>query len=217
MIDQALARRRMVENQLRPSDVTDRALLAAMGEVPRERFVDTARQAVAYLDEPVPLPGGVRLMAAPTSFARLVQLAAIGPGDRVLHFGCATGYGTAVLARLAREVVAIEPDAVLAGRARETLDALGLSRIAVVPGGADAVARHGRFDAIVIEGAVEIVPDAMLDALEEGGRLVAVIRDAGRSVAHLFVRSGRDIAGRADFDVVMPSLPGFARPAAFRF
>jgi protein-L-isoaspartate(D-aspartate) O-methyltransferase len=217
MIDQATARWRMVESQLRPNDVTDRRIVNAMGAVPRERFVDPSRAELAYLDDAAPAPGNTRRLASPTAFARLVQLADIQPADRVLDVGCASGYSTAILARLAGEVVALEEDAGLAAIAGDNLRALGLANVRVIKGGPDAARGQGPFDAIVIEGSVEVVPDGLLQLLAENGRLVAVVRERGQSRANVFVRSGGRVAGRAEFDAVMPPLPGYERPAGFQF
>ena len=121
MTDSKLQRLNMVESQVRPSDVTDRRIIKAMLEVPREKFVPASLASMAYMDEPLPVGtangAGARYLLAPRTFAKLVQLADVGPESRVLDVGCATGYSTAVLARLAKRVVAVESDQEL-GRAR---------------------------------------------------------------------------------------------------
>lgn len=207
MTDFARARRTMVDNQLRTSGITDRRLLAAMGEVPRERFVPEARQSLAYIDDVQPL-NATRKLAAPAPFAKLVQLARIEHTDRVLDVGCGTGYSTAVLAQLAEFVVAVEENATLAGRARALLAELGLGNIVVVDGAlTSAAASEGPYDVIVLEGTVPDVPAELLGQLKADGRLVAPIGQPGKvPVAHLFAKSGKGVASRADFDARLPPL-----------
>jgi len=207
MTDFDHARKVMVDNQLRTSAITDRRLLIAMGEVPRERFVPGPRHALAYIDEAQPL-GGARKLAAPAPFAKLVQLAAIEHTDQVLDLGCGTGYSTAVLARLAAHVVAVEDEPALASAARSNLAALGVANASVVEGPlATAGKANGPYDMVVVEGALAEVPDALLGQLKPEGRLVAIIAENGRpGVAHLFVKSGKGIAARAEFDAKLPPL-----------
>ncbi|MBI4923153.1 MAG: protein-L-isoaspartate O-methyltransferase [Devosia nanyangense] len=207
MTDFDHARKTMVDNQLRTANVTDRRVLAAMGEVPRERFVPGARRALAYIDEAQPL-SPTRKLGAPAPFAKLVQLAAVSHTDRVLDLGCGTGYSAAVLARLAAHVVAVETDPALAAAARKTLAELEVGNVGVVEGALEtAGGADGPYDVIVIEGALEEVPDALLAQLKPEGRLAALIAAPGRpAVAHLFVRSGEGIAAKAEFDAVLPPL-----------
>lgn len=208
MIDFERARKAMVDNQLRTSAITDRRLLGAMGEIPREQFVPEARRSLAYIDEAHRLPGGsARALPPPAPFAQLVQLAGVGPTDTVLDVGTGNGYSAAVLARLAGTVVALESDAGLAAEARANLAAVGAGTVEVIEGPLDAGAsRKGPYDAIVIEGAVAAVPDKLFGQLREGGRLVALIRSGATAVAHVFVRSGDDFAGRATFNTTLPPL-----------
>ena len=207
MTDFERARKVMVDNQLRTSGITDRRLLVAMGEVPRERFVPAAWRGLAYIDEALPL-GGVRKLGAPAPFAKLLQLAAIEHTDRVLDLGCGTGYSAAVLARLADVVVAVESDPSLAARARSALAELGVTNVTVAEGAIETAGKaKGPFDVIVVEGVVGAIPDALLNQLKSDGRLVALIADEGKpAVAHLFVKSGKTIAARAEFDARLPPL-----------
>lgn len=207
MTDFAHARRIMVDNQLRTSGITDRRLLAAMGEVPRELFVPAVRRELAYIDAAQPLNAS-RWLGAPAPFARLVQLAAIEHTDRVLDLGCGTGYSSAVLARLAAEVVAVDDDASLAADARKALAAVGASNVTVVDGALSTAGKdRAPFDVILLEGVVAEVPDALFGQLGPEGRLVALIGAAGQvPVAHLFAKSGKGIAARADFDARLPPL-----------
>jgi len=207
MTDFDRARRVMVDNQLRTAGVTDRRLLAAMGEVPREIFVPEARRAFAYIDAPLTI-SATRQLGAPAPFARLVQLAAVDGVDRVLDLGCGSGYSAAVLARLAHSVVAVESDAALATAARARLADLGCDNVTVVEGPLETAGKaQGPYDVIVIEGVVADVSDALLAQLEPEGRLVALVAEDGRPpVAHVFARAGRRIASQAMFDARLPPL-----------
>lgn len=220
MIDFAAARKKMVENQLRTSSVTDRRLLAVMAQLPRELFVPEQRRELAYIDEAQPLlpAGPQRFLPAPAPFARLVQLAEVDAADRVLDLGCASGYSAAVLARLAARVVAVESDAGLAAAARTNLAALGIGNVEVIEGAVEAGAPHnGLFDVIVLEGAVDAVPPELLSQLAVNGRLVAVESAGNAAVAHLYVRSQTDVAGRPAFNASLPPLRAVQRPPAFVF
>ncbi len=221
MIDSKQQRINMVESQVRPSDVTDRRIIRAMLEVPREAFVPQSLQALAYMDEAVAAidadggrPG--RCLLAPRTFAKLVQLAEIGSDAVVLDVGCATGYSTAVLARLAKSVVAVEVDAALAARATQTLRHLGVGNAVVIEGALEkGAASHAPFDAILLEGAVPQVPEALLEQLKDGGRLVAVIADGIFGRAQVWRRTGKVFDARPVFDAGAQPLPGFARQAEF--
>src|SRR5476649_375367 len=125
MTDFALARRNMIDGQLRPNRVTNAQLLAAIGEVPRERFLPEATRSVAYADDDVPLGNG-RYLMEPMVLARLIQTLQAGPGDKALVVASGRGYGAALLASLVTSVVAVESDAGLAGSADQTIKALGL-------------------------------------------------------------------------------------------
>jgi protein-L-isoaspartate(D-aspartate) O-methyltransferase len=218
MVDFAQARRTMVDSQVRPSDVTDLRLIAAMLDVAREQFVPAAHRAIAYLDMDVPVGEGGRALLKPMVFSKLLQAAGVAEGDRVLDVGCATGYSAAVLARLAGEVVALEEDVALARIAGETLAASGVSNASVVSGPLhDGWQRGAPYDVIVVEGASEVVPAALLAQLKEGGRLVAVIGSGPMGKATIFRSGGGRASGQTLFDATAPLLPGFARPAAFVF
>jgi len=216
-MDWTKARENMVEGQVRTADVTDRALIGALLEIPRERFVPAAQRHLAYADTAVPLGAGRRMMA-PMHFARMVQIAGIGASDLVLDVGCATGYSTAVLARLAGSVVAIEEDDGLVAAATAALGDIGADNSAVMTaplrGG---LAAEGPYDAILLEGAVEVVPDGLLDQLAEAGRLIGVVSGPGTGRICRFDRRDGRIGRRSYFDAAVPPLPGFAREPAFEF
>ena len=209
------ARLNMVETQIRPADVTDQRVLAAIGAVAREKFVPRGAAALAYADVPVQVAPG-RYLLDPRSFAKLLQLAEISAEDRILDVGCATGYSAAVLARLGAEVVALEQDADLVRAASQLLaDAVG--RVEVVQGGlVEGVKGQAPYDVIFINGAVEQVPESLLGQLAEGGRLVTVIND-GQSRSWLFLKEKGKVGKRPDFDAEVPVLAGFRKAVGFLF
>ena len=219
MVDFEHARMAMVDNQLRTSGVTDRRILSAMGEVPREAFVPEARQSLAYIDEAHVLPGPAgRAIPAPAPFARLLQLAEIDASDSVLDVGTGSGYSAAVLAKLAGSVAALESDTALVAAARENLAQVGAENVAVVQGALfDGAPNHAPFDVILLEGAVTRVPDSLLSQLKEGGRLVALVNSGAAPVANVFVRRGDEFAPRVEFNANMPPLTREAAPEAFVF
>jgi protein-L-isoaspartate(D-aspartate) O-methyltransferase len=215
MTDYAAARRHMVDGQVRTADVTDFRIISAMLEVPRERFMPPASVSLAYLDFDVPVSATRRLLK-PMVLAKLIQAAEIGPTDRVLDAGCATGYTTTVLARIAGQVVALEQDAGLAKAASEALSAL--PNVGVVSGPLTQGWPQGApYDAIVLEGATEVAPHALCQQLKDGGRLVCVLGAGPGSKAMLYRRSGAEVGGRAIFDASAALLPGFAKTPVFAF
>jgi protein-L-isoaspartate(D-aspartate) O-methyltransferase len=217
MVDFAQARRTMVDNQVRPSDVTDLRLIAALLEVARETFVPPGRRAIAYLDVDLPVSesGAPRALLKPMVFARLAQAAGIGETERVLDVGCASGYSSAVLARLAGTVVALEEDADLARTAAQMLR--GAANVTAVSGAlAEGWPKDAPYDVILLEGACEIVPESLLSQLADGGRLLAVVgRAPGK--ATLYRKDAGNVSAVVLFDAAAPALPGFARPPAFVF
>jgi protein-L-isoaspartate(D-aspartate) O-methyltransferase len=223
MEDFSTARTKMVDSQLRTQNVTDFAVLSAMGAVPREHFVPAAMRPFAYIDQDILIKeasadGPARYLMEPGPLGRLLQLADVTSSDIALDVGCASGYSAAVLARLAGSVVALESDETLAARASETLVELGIDNVAVVTGPLEAgYAAEGPYDVIFLGGAVETVPQALFDQLKDGGRLVAVVGYGRSALATLFTKSGGDIGDRAEFDADVRPLPGFRKAKAFVF
>jgi protein-L-isoaspartate(D-aspartate) O-methyltransferase len=223
MLDFAAARRTMVDSQVRTSDVTDLRIVAAMLELPRERFVPERYAELAYADLDAPVaeatPGEpVRRLLKPMVLAKLVQAAAVKADDHVLGLGCATGYSAALLARLARSVVALEQDPALAKLATENLAAVGARNVTVVTGPlTQGWPPAASYDVVFVDGAVETVPHALCRQLKDGARLVAVVGRAptGRAMVYRSVRG--DVSGWPVFDASAPLLPGFAAPPAFVF
>jgi protein-L-isoaspartate(D-aspartate) O-methyltransferase len=210
------ARFNMIEGQLRASAVSDARVLVAMGAVARERFVPTAKRALAYADVAVEVAPG-RFLLDPRSFAKLLQLAEITAEDRILDVGCATGYSSAVLSRLGKEVVALEQDADLV-RIASGLLAQVQGRVQLAQGALiDGFKAGAPYDVILVNGAIEQTPDALLAQLAEGGRLVTAMREGGQGHALLFLKQHGAIGRRADFDTEAPLLAGFKRALGFVF
>jgi protein-L-isoaspartate(D-aspartate) O-methyltransferase len=219
MTDFLLARRNMVDGQLRPNRVTNAQLLAAIGDLPRERFLPAGLQSVAYADDDVPLGKG-RYLMEPMVLARLLQTLQPLPEDKALVVASGAGYGAALLSRLVKTVVAMEADADLAGSAEQTIRNLGITNVRQVVGKMEeGCAAQASYDVILIEGAVQKVPAQILDQLAEGGRLGTVIGGTTGTlgVAHLMVKEGGVTSGRPLFDAGTPLLPGFAAPPRFTF
>jgi protein-L-isoaspartate(D-aspartate) O-methyltransferase len=223
MIDYAAARLNMVEGQLRTNKVTDVAVLGAFLEVPRERFVQPPLRGSAYVDDDIPLGAG-RVMIEPMVLARLLQLAAIHATDKVLEVGCATGYATALLARIAGLVTAVESDPTLAARARGMLRELDCTTAVIVEGDLAAGWRaNAPYDVILLNGGVSVIPQVISDQLAEGGRLVAVISPessgtgTGMGEAIVMTRAEGMLSSRPVFDAAVHPLPGFGRTPDFVF
>jgi protein-L-isoaspartate(D-aspartate) O-methyltransferase len=217
-MDYGTARLNMVESQVRTNKVTDSKVVAALLAVPRERFVPEKLRGVAYVDEDLPL-GGARYLLEPMVLARLLQAAQLKPSHRVLDVGAATGYATAILARLAASVVALEQEPRLADEARRNLHELMVNNVSVVTGDlAAGNQKSAPYDVILVNGAIAGVPPALKAQLAEGGRLATVIKaGAGMGQATLFTRVGDSLSGRVIFDAGTPLLPGFVPQESFVF
>ena len=217
MADYAALRLNMVEAQVRTNDVTEIRIHDAMREVPRERFVPTARRALAYADVPVEIANG-RYMLDPRSFAKMLQLADFSGNEIVLDVACGTGYSTVVLARLAKYVVGLEQDADLVRIASDLVPQLGAVNATVVQGGlTEGFAGKAPYDVIMINGAIEQVPDSLTRQLTDGGRLIAIVQDGPRGRGQIFVREHGGISGRAAFEATVPALTGFRKVVGFVF
>lgn len=209
------ARMKMVKNQIRANKVTAPLVVAAMSEIPREDFVPAAMKGIAYVDEAVPLGGG-RYLMEPMVSARLLEAADVGPNDVVLEIGCGVGYVTAVLARMASTVVALESDRNLAAEAASTLDKLGINNVAVVGGRLEkGYPKQAPYDIIFINGAVNDIPAGIIKQLAEGGRLVAVFSGVALGKGVLITRHATGASRRDLFDAGTPVLSGFAGEPAF--
>jgi protein-L-isoaspartate(D-aspartate) O-methyltransferase len=189
-----------------------------MSIIPREAFVPPDQRSLAYAEVPLKFAPG-RYMTEPAIFAKLVQSAEIGPDDKVLLIGAGTGYGAALISYLASDVVALEQDPSLLDAARRNLDNAGIKTIHL----RQAVLNEGLpdrapFDAIIIDGAVEMAPPALTGQLAEGGRLSTIlIEKNGASRGMVYRAIGGIVSGVPVYDAKLPVLPGFERPRGFQF
>jgi protein-L-isoaspartate(D-aspartate) O-methyltransferase len=215
------ARQKMVDCQVRPSDVTDIRIIDAMLALPREAFVPQNQRELAYLDLDLDVSEGGserRYMIKPVVTAKMLQAVDIGDTDHVLVAGCATGYTAALVAKLAARVTATEAVPALAAKAKDVLAQLGLGNVTVRA--ADAAAgdpANGPYDVIVLDGATEITPEHLYQQLKDGGRLVGVFAQTKPPRAMIVTRSHGDFGNRALFDASVPVLPGLGRVPAFVF
>jgi protein-L-isoaspartate(D-aspartate) O-methyltransferase len=215
------ARQKMVDGQVRPSDVTDSRIIDAMLAVPREAFVPPDQRALAYHDLDLDVSEGAAaksFLIKPAVTAKMLQAAEIKDTDNVLVAGCATGYTAALVAKLARRVTATETDPALAAKAQTALAELGLGHVTVrTAAAAEGDAANAPYDVIVLDGATEIVPEGLYRQLREGGRLVGVFAMTRPQRATIVTHSHDDFGSRALFDATVPVLPGLERPPAFVF
>ena len=220
MSDFSVLRRRMVDNQIRTSEVTDRDVIDAFLTVPRESFAAPDEKPFAYADRELRMTAAPspRRMMDPVRLARLVHALPRGADIKALVVGCGSGYSAAILSRLAGSVVAVEEDKALAALARDNLAAVGEKNVSIVE--AKLTEGHpagGPYDAILIEGAVEIVPEALLSQVSPGGALATIERDGSVSRAMLYERVGKDTTKWPLFDAWATLLPGFERRREFVF
>jgi protein-L-isoaspartate(D-aspartate) O-methyltransferase len=220
-MDFATARRMMVDGQVRTSDVTNLDLIAAMLDVPRERFVPAAQADIAYLDRDIAVGGETRsprCLLKPMVLAKLIQAAELGASDSVLDVACATGYSSAVLAQLAGSVVALEEDAGLARKAGQLLGDVGATNVTAAQGSlADGWPARAPYDVILVNGMCEIVPKELCRQLKPGGRLVGVFGEGAVAKAMVYLSEAGEVSGRTIFDATAPLLPEFTKPPAFVF
>lgn len=223
MIDFAELRRGMVDGQVRTNDVTDLRIVDAMMSIPRERFVPAHLKSLAYIDDDLQVRSAkdgaaARYLIEPMVLAKLVQLADVQDDELVLDVGPATGYSSAVLARLSGQVVALDDDAEFVAAANATLTDLALANVAAVQGPLTAGwAAEAPYDLIFLNGAIEVVPPALVAQLKDGGRLVCVVGHGGAGRAAVFTKVGGALSERVAFNAAIPPLPGFAAPPRFTF
>jgi protein-L-isoaspartate(D-aspartate) O-methyltransferase len=221
--DFASARFNMVESQIRPNKVRDPRILEAMGALPREIFVPLACAGIAYIDEDVQVMPG-RYLLEPMVLARLLEEANIKAGDRVLDIAPATGYSTAVIASMAKDVVALESDPSCVQLAVRNLDGLQIKNAELQLGAlAEGWDAKAPYDVILINGGIEVLPSALLSQLAEGGRLLLVVRQFGpahaahKGEARLYEKIHGTMSHRALFDANVKLLPGFEAKKTFTF
>ncbi|TJZ91120.1 protein-L-isoaspartate O-methyltransferase [Paracoccus gahaiensis] len=215
MSDFATRRTMMVDTQVRPSDVTRFPVIEAMLTIPREDFVPANRRAVAYSGENLDIGHG-RVMLEPRTLAKLVDALDIQPDELVLDLGCGYGYSAAVMARMAEAVVAIEDQAELASEAERRLSEASIFNVAVLQAPlTEGAPKQGPYDVILIEGAIEEVPPAILDQLRDGGRIGALFTEGALGVARIGTRLNGRMTWRYAFNARAPLLAGFVRQRGF--
>ncbi len=215
MTDFAARRRTMVDTQVRPSDVTKYPIIDAMLAVPRELFVPTGRREAAYIGENLPI-GPSRVILDPRTIAKMLDALDVKDHEVVLDLGAGLGYGAAVLARLAGAVVAVEEDEAMARDTETSLAEVGADNVAVVVGPlTEGAPKHGPYDAILVEGAVEVVPEALAAQLRDGGRIACLFLDGALGVCRIGYHAGGRLTWRDAFHAAAPVLPGFDRQAGF--
>jgi protein-L-isoaspartate(D-aspartate) O-methyltransferase len=220
MVDFASARQKMVDSQIRTTDVSNLGVIAAMLEVPRERFVAPGETELAYLDREVQAARGnghpSRYLLRPMVLAKLIQAAEVRETDRILDVACGSGYSSALLARLGASVVALEDNAELARRAGELL--ADAPNVKVVTGPLEAGwPASGPYDVILINGSVQIEPAGLFGQLAEGGRMVAIVADGLVGTAMLYRSRRGEVSGGPVFNAPAPRLAAFSKPPAFVF
>lgn len=215
MSEFAARRVMMVDTQVRPSDVTKFPIIAAMLAVPREVYVPRARREAAYVGENVDIGSG-RVMLEPRTLAKMLDALDILPSEAVLDIGCGLGYSTAIIARLAEAVVAVEEDSAMAADAQRSLSAEGVDNAAVVVAPLHVGdAKHGPYDVIMVQGGVEIVPEALIAQLKDGGRIGAVFMQGALGIARIGHKANGQVTWRFSFNATAPVLRGFAATRAF--
>jgi protein-L-isoaspartate(D-aspartate) O-methyltransferase len=215
MTDFSERRVMMVDTQVRPSDVTKFPIIDAMLTVPREIYVPADKREAAYVGENVAI-APQRVVLEPRTLAKLLDALDIQPDELVLDLGCGLGYSTAVIARLAEAVIAVEEDAALAAEAQRTLSAESVDNAAVIAGPlAEGDARHGPYDVVILQGAAEVVPPALLDQVKEGGRVGCLFMEGALGVARIGYKIDGTVTWRFAFNAAAPVLPGFEARRGF--
>lgn len=205
----------MVDTQVRPSDVTKFPIIDAMLDVPREIYVSDTMREAAYMGEHLDI-GGDRVILEPRTFAKMLEVLDVQPEHTVLDLGCGLGYSTAVLARLSDFVAGVEDDADLATEAQSLLSENGVDNAAVLTGDlAEGAAKSGPYDAIMVQGAVEEIPAALLDQLRDGGRIVCIFAEGSLGVVRVGHKMNNQVTWRFAFNATAPVLSGFRKADAF--
>lgn len=216
-MDFARARDIMVESQVRTNDVTDLRILGAMRTLPRERFAPANRRGLAYGDMELEVAPG-RTLLRPRDLAKLIQALAPQAHERALEIAGATAYGAAVLGACCKEVVSLDPDPNLSFAARAALEASNVANVKTVSTSAlDGWRDDAPYDVILLNGATEVVPDAWLEQLTQGGRLAVIVREGAAGSARIYTKGAGASAFRVAFDAFPPVAPGLEKPRTFTF
>lgn len=215
MTDYAARRTMMVDTQIRPSDVTKFPIINAMLSVPREEFVPSDKIEAAYVGDNVSL-GGARVVLEPRTLAKTLDALDIHSDELVMDVACGLGYSSAVISKMAAAVIAVEEDESLAEEAQAALARADADNVIVHTGPlAEGAAAHGPYDVIILEGAVEHMPDAILAQLKEGGRIAALFAEGELGVVRIGYKIDGEMNWRFAFNAGAPVLPGFERHRAF--
>ena len=215
----AVARQNMVDNQIRANKVTDPALIEAFSSIPREDFVPPDKEAVAYVDEDLPIGEG-RFLIEPMVMSRLLQEANINEADIVLDVGCCTGYSTAIISRLAASVIGIDERQSHIDTANKNLAKLEIDNAGVILRDlVDGYSEQMPYSLIIINGAVQYIPENLFDQLIDGGRLVAIVKERGEKLgkAKIYSKLTNSISSRFLFDAGTPSIRSFSKAHGFQF
>lgn len=216
MTDYAARRTMMVDTQIRPSDVTKFPIIDAMLSVPREEFVPGDKVEAAYVGENIDLGGG-RVVLDPRTLAKMLDALDIQNDELVLDLGCGLGYSSAVIARMAEAVVAVEDNEDRAEEAQAALSGVGADNVALHTGVvAEGAAQHGPYDVIVLQGAAEHVPDVIIDQLKEGGRIAVLMAEGALGTVKIGYKIDGVMSWRFAFNAGAPVVVGFERHRAFK-
>lgn len=215
MADYRALRTTMVDTQIRPSDVTRFPVIDAFLKVPREKFVPPQRRAAAYAGENIELRDD-RVVLEPRTLAKMIELLDPEPHELILDIGTGFGYSAAILSHLAEAVVAVEEEADFAAEAEAALAEVEALNVAVIMGPlADGAAKHGPYDGILLQGAVETLPETLVAQLKDDGRIVALFQEGRLGVCRVGIKSGKTVSWRHGFNAGAPVLPGFRASRAF--
>lgn len=215
MADYTTRRTMMVDTQIRPSDVTKFPIIDAMLSVPREAYVPADQREAAYVGENLPLSDN-RVVLEPRTFAKMLDALDLQANESVLDIACGLGYSTAVLARMVDFVAAVEDDEDRAEEAQSILSENGVDNAAVVNGALiEGAAKSGPYDVIILQGAVEVLPEALLTQLKEGGRVAALFAEGELGTVRVGYKLDGRINWRMAFNANAPVLPGFEKKASF--
>lgn len=215
MTDFAERRRVMVDTQVRPSDVTKYPIIEAMLSVPRENFVSGAQREAAYADQNIDLGQG-RTLLEPRTLGKILDALDVQGDELVLDVACGMGYSSAVVARMAQMVIAVEGDEELAAEAQVQLSEIGADNAIVhVAPPHEGAAEHGPYDVIMVQGGVEDLPAPLLAQLKDGGRIAAIFMTGALGQVKIGYKTGEQISWRFAFNAGAPILPGFAAAKEF--
>lgn len=215
MTDFAARRRMMVDTQIRPSDVTKFPIIEAMLNVPREVFVPDARREAAYCGDNIEIARS-RVLLEPRTLAKMLDALDVQANELVLDVGCGYGYSSAVVARMAQAVIALEEDESIAAETQSLLSDVGADNAILHSGPlAEGAAEHGPYDVILVQGGVAELPQALEEQLKDGGRIACLFLDGALGAVRIGYKSGGSLSWRFEFNAGAPVLPGFGKQPVF--